>query len=134
MDLKYPYICVPPVMSNIKNVSHPAARVTLLARQVKPHKEAEYLWLHKARQVLDGNDGAEDNISWATFPASWLPPETEPICPSALLRMFQESAHRVAMIRHSIDIVNNAVQHLNPEKTPVVTFDQPLFALAKQIQ
>ena len=48
--------------------------------------------------------------------------------------MFQESAHRVAMIRHSIDIVNNAVQHLNPEKTPVVTFDQPLFALAKQIQ
>ena len=38
------------------------------------------------------------------------------------------------MIRHSMDVVKNAVEHLNPGQTPVVTFDQPLFALAKQIQ
>ena len=48
--------------------------------------------------------------------------------------MFQGSAHTVAMIQHSIDVVENAVQHLNPGQTPVVTFDQSLFALAKQIQ
>ena len=60
---------VPPITSSIKNVSLPAARVTSLAREVKPHKEEEYLWLHKARQVLDDNDGEEDNISWATLPA-----------------------------------------------------------------
>ena len=30
--------------------------------------------------------------------------------------------------------MKNAVQHLNPGQTPVVTFDQTLFALAKQIQ
>ena len=40
----------------------------------------------------------------------------------------------MAMIRHSMDIVSNAVFHLNPGQTPVLTFDQPLFALAKQIQ
>ncbi|KAG1692634.1 Lysosome membrane protein 2 [Nymphon striatum] len=33
-----------------------------------------------------------------------------------------------------MDVVKNAVEHLNPGQTPVVTFDQPLFALAKQIQ
>ncbi|KAJ8355070.1 hypothetical protein AAFF_G00101580 [Aldrovandia affinis] len=33
-----------------------------------------------------------------------------------------------------MDAVKNAVEHLNPGQTPVVTFDQPLFALAKQIQ
>ena len=38
------------------------------------------------------------------------------------------------MICHSIDVVKTAVEHLNPGQTPVVTFDQPLFALAKQIQ
>ena len=38
------------------------------------------------------------------------------------------------MIRHSINVVTKAVNHLNPGQTPVVTFDQPLFALAKQIQ
>ena len=56
------------------------------------------------------------------------------ICPTSLLPLFLESAHAVAMIRHSMDVVKKAVEHLNPGQTPVVTFDEPLFALAKQIQ
>ena len=38
------------------------------------------------------------------------------------------------MIRHSMDVVKNAVEHVNPGQTPVVTLDQPLFVLARQIQ
>ena len=38
------------------------------------------------------------------------------------------------MIRHSFDVVRSAVEYLNPGQTPVITFDQPLFALAKEIQ
>ena len=53
---------------------------------------------------------------------------------TALLPLFLDSAHTVAMIRHSMDVVKNAVEHVNPGQTPVVTLDQPLFALAKQIQ
>ena len=45
-----------------------------------------------------------------------------------------ESDHTVAMIRHSMDVVKSAVEHLNAEQTPVLTFDQPLYALAEQIQ
>lgn len=37
------------------------------------------------------------------------------------------------MIRHSMDVVKSAVEHLNAGQTPVLTFDQPLFALAKQL-
>ena len=48
--------------------------------------------------------------------------------------MFQESAHTAALISHSIDVVKTAVTHVNLGQAPVVTFDQPLFALAKQIQ
>ena len=33
-----------------------------------------------------------------------------------------------------MDVVKNALEHVNPGQTPVVTLDQPLFALAKQIQ
>ena len=33
-----------------------------------------------------------------------------------------------------MDVVKNAVEHVNPGQTPVVTLDQSLFALAKQIQ
>ena len=38
------------------------------------------------------------------------------------------------MIKHSKSIVKAVVQHLNPGQAPVLTADQPLFALAKQIQ
>ncbi len=56
------------------------------------------------------------------------------ICPSSLLPLLLESAHTVAMIKHTMDVINNAVEHLNPGQTPVVTFYQPLYALVKQIQ
>ena len=49
------------------------------------------------------------------------------------VRLFMDSAHSVAMIKHSMTIVQAAVQHLNPGQVPVPA-DQPLFALAKQIQ
>lgn len=38
------------------------------------------------------------------------------------------------MIKHSMNIVKQSVNHLNPEQTPVVALDQPLFAVAKEIQ
>ena len=38
------------------------------------------------------------------------------------------------MIKHSMAIVKAAVQHLNPGQVPVLAADQPLYALAKEIQ
>ena len=45
-----------------------------------------------------------------------------------------ESVHTVVMISHSVDIVKNAVAHLILGQIPPIISDQPLFALAKQIQ
>lgn len=38
------------------------------------------------------------------------------------------------MIHHSMDIVKTAIDRLNPGQIPIIAFDQPLYALAKQIQ
>ena len=38
------------------------------------------------------------------------------------------------MIKHAVTVVKKAVEHLNPGQTAVIAFDQPLFALAKEIQ
>ena len=38
------------------------------------------------------------------------------------------------LIRHSMDVIKRAVEHLNPGQVPVLTVDQPLFAIAKIIQ
>ena len=38
------------------------------------------------------------------------------------------------MIRHGMDVTKLAVAHVNKGQTPVIAFDQPLYALAKQVQ
>ena len=73
-------------------------------------------------------------MSWAAFHASLQPPLVHQVDLVALLPLFLENAHSVAMIRHGMNVVNDVVQHLNPGQTPVIAMDQPLFALAKQIQ
>ena len=57
-----------------------------------------------------------------------------PAAINALLPLFLDSAHSVAMIKHSMTIIKAAIQHLNPGQVPVLAADQPLFALAKEIQ
>ena len=44
--------------------------------------------------------------------------------------MFLENAHSEVMILHSMKIIRDAVQHLNPRQTPVM--GQPLYAIGKQ--
>ena len=53
---------------------------------------------------------------------------------TSLLPLFDDQAHSVAMIRHSMDVVSKAVQSLNPGQVPIITADQPLYTIAKQIQ
>ena len=53
---------------------------------------------------------------------------------TALLPVWRDDSKSAAIIKHSLDVVKDAVAYLNPGQTPVVAFDQPLFALAKKIQ
>ena len=51
-----------------------------------------------------------------------------------LLPLFREPAHSVEMLCHSMNIVKGIVTIVNPGQIPVLTVDQPLYAIAKQIQ
>ena len=44
-----------------------------------------------------------DNMSWAAYLRSHQPAGWTVICPSARLPLFHESAHTVAMVKHSMD-------------------------------
>ena len=48
--------------------------------------------------------------------------------------IFRERSTSVAMISHIMNNYAAATQFLNPGQTPVLTMDQPLYALAKQLQ
>ena len=79
-------------------------------------------------------DRSSENTSWAAYHARNQECGDQIITHTALLLLFQESAHTVAMIRHSLDVVESAVEHLNAGQASVLTFDQPPYALAKHIQ
>ena len=57
-----------------------------------------------------------------------------PTATSCLLPLFQEDAATVAMIKHSLDIIKKLTDITNPGQSPVVAVDQPLFAIAKNVQ
>ena len=117
---------VQPITSNVKQAAIHSSSVTSLKRnEYKLHVEVEYKWLENARCVLEENRELE-NVSWAAYHAENQEARDITVTPTALLPLFQESAHTVAMIRHSIDIVRNAEEHLNSGQTPVLTLDQPL--------
>ena len=75
-----------------------------------------------------------DFLSWAAYRTS----QSSLLCHKpaiiSLLPMFVENALSLAMIVHAIKVIRSAVQHVNPSQIPVLAADQPLFALAKQIQ
>ncbi len=94
-----------------------------------------FRWLEWVRAVISSEETIEyKNISWAAYHASRQ--EISSIVPavSALLPLFPDDSKSAAMIRHSMTVVKKAVNKLNPGQIPVVTLDQPLYAIAKQIQ
>ena len=48
--------------------------------------------------------------------------------------MFMDPSHYFAMIMHCMKTNKAATQLLNPGQIPVLTMDQPLYAIGKQIQ
>jgi hypothetical protein len=77
--------------------------------------------------------GKDTNVSWSAFHASKHQTEL-PQSISTLLPLFHEQAKSVAMLQHSMRVLKDATEFLNPGQVPVIAFDQPLYALGKQIQ
>ncbi|KAJ8387987.1 hypothetical protein AAFF_G00147780 [Aldrovandia affinis] len=101
--------------------------------------QMEYRWLEQMEKMVisDTPLQGDETVSWAAYHASKQSIPEEPECSVALtslLPLFYDQAKSVAMFRHSMDVVKRAVDILNPGQIPVITLDQPLYTLAKQIQ
>ncbi len=90
----------------------------------------------KAAMVTDALQG-DETVSWSAYHAGLQPPDAESetnVAISCMLPLFYDQAKSMAMIRHSMDVVKKAVEILNPGQVPIITVDQPLYTIAKQIQ
>ena len=79
--------------------------------------------------------GVTDNVLWGAYHA--LHGETSyfdmpAIC--SLLPLFHDQAKSSAMIKHAMDMIKKAVDHINSGQIPVIAVNQPLYSLTKQIQ
>ena len=137
VSLPSKYTNVPPAafkskVFNAPSKNGPVALHTL--NYVEEAKMDELQWLNAVKAALEKEQlDSTDWVSWSAYHAA-LQQEERLAAISALIPLFTDSAHSVAMIKHSMTLVQAAIQHLNPGQTPVLSADQPLFALAKQIQ
>ena len=53
---------------------------------------------------------------------------------SVLLPLLNDSVNSPVMVFHCLQLITNLTNHLNPVQNPVITADQPVYALLKQIQ
>lgn len=130
------YTTVPPSALKTQNFTAPAIKRSarppdLLAAEAAIQEE--YGWLRTVTTALQ-KDSIDEWVSWSAYHADVQQAVIPPAAINALLPLFVDSAHSVAMIRHSMAIVKAAIQHVNPGQVPVLAADQPLFALAKEIQ
>lgn len=101
--------------------------------------QTEYKWLDHVRQVISvDNVNDSDDLTWAAYHASCTQGDgttrNSTTSISCLLPLFYEDAKSIAMIRHGMDIVKNTVNIINPGQVPIITADQPLYTLCKEIQ
>ena len=97
----------------------------------------EFLWLENVRATIDIQQNLEEGkcISWAGYHSN-LEEEKEHTehAISSLLPLFPDESKSIAMIRHAVDMIRQAVTHLNLGQVSVIALDQPLYAVAKKIQ
>lgn len=97
-------------------------------------RQREERWVeHSLGKLHEGSVFSSDTVTWPAYHAS-TQTEEDPPALTALLPLFYEKAATPAMVKHGMDVLRQAITFLNPNQVPVVTVDQPLFALAKMVQ
>ena len=132
------YTHVPPAAFPNNNPLLPqAVECVIPGNTLLTSNETQQQWLSTVYELLQKEDldpTESDNISWSAYFANLQEFVPRPPAITGLLPLFRESAHTLAMVKHGMDIIKTATNHLNPGQIPVVTVDQPLYAIAKNIQ
>ena len=97
--------------------------------------EMQISWLRKVNQLLQKEQfNKDDNISWSAHFAHLQYSVPRPPAISGLMPLFRDNAHSVAIVKHGMDVIMKATGHVNPGQIPVLTLDQPLYTIAKEIR
>lgn len=84
----------------------------------------EYEWLANCKTCSESEErGPPKSMSWSAFHAERLGTVNKSIANIALMPLLLDHAHSAAVIKHAMEVVFAAVQHLNPGQTPVLAME-----------
>ncbi|CAL8275406.1 unnamed protein product [Arctogadus glacialis] len=135
-ELPESYTCVRPLVLPRKDPPLPKADGPLKSdgQEIIQALHQEYGWLDTVKQRYLEIPQSDSNLSWAAYHASKESGQDNLPAITPLLPLFPDDSKSVGMIRHSMDVIKQAVMEVNPGQTPVITVDQPLYTISKQIQ
>ena len=106
----------------------------------KPHDEHTFLnqtsigiekWLDKTVNMNFAEN--EDRINFASFFSARTQKEM-PRTSSTLMPLLDDSINSSDIVRHRINLISKLINHLNPGQVAIITADQPVFAIGKQVE
>ena len=106
----------------------------------KPHDEHAFLnqtsieieeWLNKIVNKNFAED--EDRINFASFFSARMQKKM-PKFFLTLMPLLDESINSSAMVRHCVNLTSKLTNPLNPGQVTIITADQPVFAIGKQVE
>ena len=90
-------------------------------------------WLEYVAECIEKAADHQLGLSWSAFDANKTGSPTTNPDTTAVMLMFREDSKSTAKIKHSMDMIWKAVNHLNKGHPIVVALDQPSYAIAKRI-
>ena len=105
----------------MKDVAVPKCKFQNLSTgSIDSYVREEIEWLEStANHILNGNKEEGKNVSWPGYHAAHQNVLIEAISKMAFLPLFHTSPHTVSMIKHSMEVISNAVNHLNSNQPPI---------------
>ena len=131
------YANVPPVSLTATSVSVPKTnQLSSFEGNLDRAIAQENAWLKHSQQKIQGTLTSTDKIAWAAYHSTIRQGSQQhsPATVRALMPLFYEKAATPAMVKHGMDVIQDAITLVNPGQIPVIAFDQPLFTIAKTVQ
>ena len=136
------YVIVPPVDLRHQDLFVPSsdseegAVVRPSLDRVAGAKTRDEAWIkhvgdHLSQEELDNGQV----VTWSGFHSQMQEIScVKPLAEIGILPLFPDKSTDSGIIKHFMLIVNKSIAFLNPGHTPVIGADQPLYAIAKQLQ
>jgi hypothetical protein len=131
------YTTVQPTKS--QPVSSPMQTVSRCENSQFDCIKESYQWLEAINKVISNQTSDDEStkkvrVNWSAFNSNNELQINSIKTVSVMLPLLEEEIASNAMVRHTIDIISKVYEKLRLDQVPIITSDQPVYAISKQVQ